>query len=203
MQHICVFCGSARGRGDTYLRGAEQVGAELARRGITVVYGGAAVGTMGSLADGALRAGGQVVGVIPEGLAEWDITHQGLTELHVVADMHQRKAMMAARSEAFIALPGGSGTLEELFEIWTWAHIGLHTKPIGLLNTSGYFTPLVAFLDHMTSEGFLNQPHRDTLIVEEDLDTLLARFAAYEPPTHVRKVDPVRPQDPGDARRTS
>jgi hypothetical protein len=185
-----VFSGSSRGRGERYLEAAGQVGAELARRGITVVFGGARVGTMGSLADGALRAGGRVVGVIPQGLAEWDVAHQGLSELHVVADMHGRKAMMAARSDAFIALPGGSGTLEELFEIWTWAQLELHTKPIGLLNVSGYFTPLVALLEHMTREGFLHRPHRDMLIVEEDLETLLARFADYRPPDYVWRENP-------------
>jgi hypothetical protein len=190
VQHICVFSGSSRGRGEKYVHVAEQVGAELARRGITVVYGGARVGTMGSLADGALRAGGQVVGVIPQGLADWEVAHEGLTELHVVADMHQRKAMMAARSDAFIALPGGAGTLDELFEVWTWAQLELHTKPIALLNTSGYFTPLIAFLDHMTREGFLHQPHRDMLIVEEDLDVLLARFAEYQPPNYVWQENP-------------
>ena len=190
MQRICIFSGSSRGRGQEYLDQARQVGAELARRGITVVYGGASVGTMGSLADGALQAGGRVVGVIPQELADWNVTHQGLSELHVAADLHQRKAMMAARADAFIALPGGSGTLEELFEIWTWAQLGLHAKPVGLLNTSGYFTPLVAFLDHMTREGFLHRPHRDMLIIEKDLDTLLARFAEYRPPDYVWQENP-------------
>lgn len=171
------------------------MGTELARRGITVVFGGTRVGTMGSLADGALRAGGRVVGVIPQGLADWDVAHQGLSELHVVEDMHRRKAMMAARSDAFIALPGGSGTLEELFEIWTWAQLGLHTKPIGLLNVSGYFTPLVALLDHMAREGFLHQPHRDMLIVEEDLESLLARFADYRPPDYAWQEDPAAPPE--------
>jgi hypothetical protein len=194
-----VFSGSSHGRGERYLQLAEQVGTELAGRGITVVFGGARVGTMGRLADGALRAGGRVVGVIPQGLAEWDVAHQGLTELHVVPDMHRRKALMAARSEAFIALPGGSGTLEELFEIWTWAQLGLHAKPIGLLNTSGYFTPLVALLDHMVREGFLHRPHRDMLIVEDDLDPLLARFADYRPPEYVWRENPDAPASAASA----
>lgn len=185
MRHICVFSGSSRGRGERYLAVAERVGAELAGRGITVVYGGASVGTMGSLADGALRAGGEVVGVIPRALADREVAHRGLTELHVVEDMHQRKATMAARADAFIALPGGAGTMEELFEVWTWAQLGLHAKPIGLLDTSGYFAPLIAFLDHMTGEGFLHRPYRDMLIVEDDLDVMLARFAEYQPPEYV------------------
>jgi uncharacterized protein (TIGR00730 family) len=140
---------------------------------------------MGSLADGALQADGRVVGVIPRDLVGWDVAHQGLSELHVAADLHQRKAMMAARADAFIALPGGSGTSEELFEIWTWAQLGLHSKPTGLLNTAEYFTPLVAFLEHMTREGFLHRPHRGMLIIEKDLKTLLARFAEYQPPDYV------------------
>ena len=198
MQRICVFTGSSRGRGHEYLDQAGLVGAELARRGITVIYGGGRVGTMGSLADGALRAGGQVVGVIPRDLVGWDVAHQGLSELHVTADLHERKAMMAARADAFIALPGGSGTLEELFEIWTWAQLGLHAKPVGLLNTSGYFTPLVAFLDHMTREGFLHRPYRDMLIIEKDLDALLARFTEYQPPDYVWQENPPEPPEPAE-----
>ena len=193
MQSICVFSGSSHGRGESYLHHAEQLGSELARRGITVVYGGARVGTMGALADGALRAGGQVVGVIPQSLVEWDVAHQGLSELHVAADLHRRKAMMAERADAFIALPGGSGTLEELFEVWTWGQIGLHAKPVGLLNVDDYFTPLIAFLDHMAGEGFLHQPHRDMLIVERDLIVLLERFTRYQPPDYVWREDPTAP----------
>ena len=199
MQRICVFSGSSHGRGEKYLDQATQVGAELARRGITVVYGGARAGTMGSLADGALQAHGRVVGVIPQQLADWNVTHQGLSELHVAPDLHQRKAMMAARADAFIALPGGSGTLEELFEIWTWAQLGLHTKPVGLLNSSDYFTPLVAFLDHMTREGFLHRPHRDMLIIEKDLDALLTRFAEYRPPDYVWQENPAEPAEAADS----
>ncbi|ACU73032.1 conserved hypothetical protein [Catenulispora acidiphila DSM 44928] len=193
MLSICVFSGSSHGRGERYLHHAEQLGAALAARGIAVVYGGARVGTMGALADGALRAGGRVVGVIPRSLYEWEVAHEGLTELHIAEDLHQRKALMAERADAFIALPGGSGTLEELFEIWTWGQIGLHTKPVGLLDVADYFTPLVAFLDHMTGEGFLHQPHRDMLIVETDLDVLLERFAAYQPPEYVWRENPTEP----------
>ncbi|WP_194923542.1 TIGR00730 family Rossman fold protein [Catenulispora pinisilvae] len=195
MQRICVFSGSSHGRGEQYLDQARQVGTVLARRGITVVYGGARVGTMGSLADGALEAGGQVVGVIPRALVDWDVAHQGLSELHVAEDLHQRKAMMAEQADAFIALPGGSGTLEELFEIWTWGQLGLHAKPVGLLNVAEYFTPLVGFLDHMTREGFLHQPHRDMLLIEKDLETLLDRFAGYQPPDYAWRENPTESTD--------
>lgn len=190
MQSICVFSGSSHGRGEAYLEHAEQLGAALAARDITVVYGGARVGTMGSLADGALRAGGHVVGVIPRALVDWEVAHEGLSELLVVEDLHQRKALMAERADAFIALPGGSGTLEELFEIWTWGQLGLHTKPVGLLDATGYFTPLLAFLDHMAHEGFLHQPHRDMLLVEKDLDILLERFSAYQPSNYRWRENP-------------
>lgn len=160
-----------------------------------MVYGGARVGTMGALADGALQAGGRVVGVIPRALVDWDVAHQGLSELHVADDLHRRKALMAELADGFIALPGGSGTLEELFEVWTWGQIGLHAKPVGLLDAAGYFAPLVAFLDHMTGEGFLHRPHRDMLIVEHDLDTLLERFAAYRPPVYVWRENPTEPSE--------
>lgn len=202
IRSVCVFSGSSHGRGDRYVEQAGQVGAALARRGITLVYGGARVGTMGALADGALRAGGRVVGVIPRALADWEVAHQGLTELHLVDDMHRRKALMAQRADAFIALPGGSGTLEELFEVWTWAQLGLHAKPIGLLGASGYFTPLVALLDHMTREGFLHPPHRDMLLVESDLDTLLARFADYRPPEYAWQENPQAPDEQAAAATT-
>jgi hypothetical protein len=152
---------------------------------------------MGALADGALQAGGQVVGVVPQELVDWDVAHPGLSELHVADSLHQRKAMMAERADGFIALPGGSGTLEELFEIWTWAQLGLHSKPVGLLNVADYFTPLVAFLDHMTREGFLHQPYRDMLLIEKHLDTLLARFADYRPPDYVWRENPAEPSGSG------
>lgn len=195
MQSICVFAGSSHGRGEKYVDYAEQVGAELARRGITVVYGGARVGTMGALADGALKAGGRVVGVIPRELVGWDVNHQGLSELLVADGLHHRKALMAERSDAFIALPGGSGTLEELFEIWTWAQLKLHVKPVGLLNVADYFTPLVTFLEHMTGEGFLHRLHRDMLFVEQELGTLLDRFAGYQPPDYTWQENPIEQTD--------
>jgi uncharacterized protein (TIGR00730 family) len=170
---VCVFCGSSTGRGTRYLEAAAGLGRLLAARGITVVYGGARVGSMGALADAALAAGGQVVGVIPGGLFSQETPHEGLTELHVVADMHERKAKMAELSDAFLALPGGIGTLEELFEVWTWAYLGIHGKPIGLVDLDGFYRPLVAMADHMVGEGFLQPSARALLQVSPDPAELL------------------------------
>lgn len=179
---VCVFCGSSSGRFG-YLEAAREVGAELAARGIGVVYGGAHVGTMGALADAALAAGGEVVGVIPQSLVDWEIAHPSLSELHVVDGLHERKATMASLSDAFIALPGGAGTLEELFEVWTWAQLGLHAKPVGLLDVGGYFTHLRRFVDHMVDEGFSRPAYRDMLMVDDTVSGLLAAFDGYTPPT--------------------
>ncbi|MBB4686106.1 LOG family protein [Amycolatopsis jiangsuensis] len=173
---ICVFCGSSTGFSPEYAEAAAGVGKLLAQRGIGLVYGGASVGTMGVVADAALAAGGEVQGVIPEVLSSVEIAHGGLTELHVVADMHQRKAKMAALSDAFVALPGGAGTLEELFEVWTWAQLGLHSKPIGLLDVGGYYAQLVSFADHMVTEGFLRQDTRALLTVEADAAKLVDKL---------------------------
>lgn len=161
---------------------AREVGRTIAERGLDLVYGGAAVGLMGALADAALAAGGAVIGVIPAALVEREIAHPGLTELHQVRSMHERKAVMADRSDAFLALPGGAGTLEEIFEAWTWAQLGHHTKPVGLLNVEGFFDALIAFLDHQCRERFIRSEHRDMLIVECDPEKLLNRFATYRPP---------------------
>lgn len=177
---ICVFCGSSSGRSE-YVEAARHVGTTLAERGIELVYGGAKVGTMGAVADAALAAGGRVIGVIPRGLVDREIAHKGLTELHVVADMHERKAKMAELSDGFVALPGGAGTLEELFEVWTWAQLGLHTKPVGLLDVAGYYGHLTRFVEHMVVEGFLKPPYRDMLLVDPDLLRLLDRFTGYQP----------------------
>lgn len=179
---VCVFCGSSSGAGTRYVDAATSLGEYLARSGVQVVYGGAHVGTMGVLADAALAAGGEVVGVIPEGMVEREIAHTGLTELHVVADMHERKALMAERADAFIALPGGAGTLEELFEVWTWAQLGLHAKPIGLLDIDGFYQPLRAMVDHMVDEGFLRATHRDTLLFGTDPERLLIGLAEHQLP---------------------
>ncbi|GAA5128263.1 TIGR00730 family Rossman fold protein [Haloechinothrix salitolerans] len=179
---VCVFCGSSTGTGSRYVDAATSLGEHLARSGVRVVYGGAHVGTMGVLADAALAAGGEVVGVIPEGMVEREIAHTGLTELHVVADMHERKALMSERADAFIALPGGAGTLEELFEVWTWAQLGLHAKPIGLLDIDGFYQPLRAMTDHMVDEGFLRAGHRDALLFDTDPDRLLRGLAEHRLP---------------------
>ncbi|WP_344633689.1 TIGR00730 family Rossman fold protein [Streptomyces glaucosporus] len=187
---ICVFCGSSGG-GDGYLEAARRVGRTLADRGIGIVYGGARVGMMGAVADAALAAGGSVIGVIPQGLVAWEVAHEGLSELHVVPDLHRRKALMADLSDAFVALPGGAGTLEETFEAWTWGQLGLHAKPVGLLDVDGYYAPLLRFVDHMVAEGFLRAPYRRMLIVESDLDRLLERCADYRPPDYTwTETDP-------------
>ncbi|WP_026360296.1 TIGR00730 family Rossman fold protein [Amycolatopsis nigrescens] len=181
MKRICVFCGSSMGFDPVYAEQARALGTLLAERGIGLVYGGASVGTMGAVADAALAAGGEVIGVIPEHLSRVEIAHAGLTKLHVVADMHQRKAKMAELADGFLALPGGAGTLEELFEVWTWAQLGLHSKPIGLVDVAGYFQPLREFVDHMVDAGFLRTEHRDVITVHKDPVALLEVFANHEP----------------------
>jgi uncharacterized protein (TIGR00730 family) len=186
MKRIVVFCGSSPGRRPAYVAAAQGLGRLLADRGIGVVYGGASIGLMGALADSALAAGGEVIGVIPSGLFPAEIPHAGLTEQHVVTTMHERKALMAQLSDAVIALPGGTGTLDELFEMFTWSQLGLHRQPIGLLDVEDYWQPLLAFMDHMAQERFIAAENRDTLLVESDPAALLARFEAFEP-THVRK----------------
>ncbi|MFE9746727.1 TIGR00730 family Rossman fold protein [Saccharothrix saharensis] len=180
---VCVFCGSSSGR-VRHVEAARRVGRTLAERGIDVVYGGGRVGTMGALADGALAAGGSVIGVIPRALVDWEVAHGNLTELRVVSSMHERKALMVELSDAFVALPGGAGTLEELFEVWTWAQLGLHAKPVALLDVDGYFGHLVAMVDHMVEEGFLKPPYRDMLLVDDDLDRLLTRIREYRTPDY-------------------
>ncbi len=182
MARLCVFCGSNTGRDPAYGASAAQVGRILAERGIGLVYGGGRVGLMGVLADAALAAGGEVIGVIPQALLDREVGHLGLTELRVVDSMHTRKALMSELSDGFIALPGGIGTLEELFEVWTWAQLGLHRKPCGLLNVDGFFTPLVDFLDRQAEAGFIPPTCREMLTVASTPEDLLLRFAAYEPP---------------------
>jgi uncharacterized protein (TIGR00730 family) len=170
---ICVFCGSANGVADSFVTATRTFAAECVRRGIRVVYGGASVGLMGVLADAMLSAGGEVVGVIPRALVDREIAHRGLTELHVVDSMHTRKAMMAQLADAFVALPGGLGTLEELFEIWTWGHLGLHDKAYGVLEVDGFYAPLIGFLDHARDAGFIRPAQRDKLIVSSSATALL------------------------------
>ncbi|MEP6954431.1 MAG: TIGR00730 family Rossman fold protein [Solirubrobacteraceae bacterium] len=178
LRSICVFCGSNPGTDTAYVAAAGAAGEELAARGIRVVFGGGRVGMMGALADAALAAGGEVIGVIPRDLMEREIGHTALDDLRVVGSMHERKALMAELSDAFIALPGGIGTLEELFEVYTWAQLGLHAKPIGLLDVAGFYAPLAGFLDHVVDEGFLRAKTRGALAVAGDLDALLATMAA-------------------------
>lgn len=183
MQALCVYCGSNPGFRDVYIEAAEALGRLLARRGIGVVYGGAGKGLMGRLADAALAAGGEVQGVIPHALMRKEIAHPGLTQLHVVSTMHERKALMAQLSDGFVALPGGFGTLEEIIEIVTWAQLRFHEKPCGLLNVEGYFDHLVAYLAHAEQEGFLKPEHRRMLLVAREPDELLERFGRYLAPT--------------------
>ena len=182
MQAVCVFCGSNSGAREAYAEAARDVGRAIAERGLRLVYGGSKVGLMGVVADAALAAGGAVIGVIPAALVQREVAHAGLTELHQVASMHERKARMADLSDAFIALPGGAGTMEELFEVWTWGQLGHHSKPAGLLNVGGFFDALIAFIDHQADERFMRQEHRDMLLVENEPGGLLDRFAAYRAP---------------------
>jgi uncharacterized protein (TIGR00730 family) len=182
MRRICLFCGSSDGARPEYLAAARGFGRLLAGRGIGLVYGGASVGLMGAAADAALAAGGEVVGVMPHGLVAREIAHPGLTRLHAVTTMHERKAVMAELSDGFVALPGGPGTLEELFEVWTWAQLGVHAKPCALLDVAGYWAPLLAFLEHARAEGFVRPAHLAALLVERDPAALLDRLAAHEPP---------------------
>jgi uncharacterized protein (TIGR00730 family) len=181
LSSICVFCGSNAGAQATYLEAAEAVGRGLAQRGVRVVYGGGKVGMMGAVADAARAAGGEVIGVIPQAIFDLEIGHTGLDDLRVVGSMHERKALMAELSDAFIALPGGVGTLEELFEVYTWAQLGIHAKPLGLIDVADYYQPLVAFLDHAVQERFLRAETRTLLAVSESLDDLLAQLRASEP----------------------
>lgn len=182
MRWICVFCGSSTGVNPAYAEQAAAVGKLLAEREIGLVYGGASVGIMGVVADAVLAAGGEAIGVIPKQLMSVEVGHSGLTELHVTEDMHERKAKMAELSDAFLGLPGGVGTLEELAEVWTWAQLGLHGKPIGLLDVAGFFRPLRDFVDHLVTEGFLRPQHRDMVFVDSDPTVLLDSFTSYRPP---------------------
>jgi uncharacterized protein (TIGR00730 family) len=182
---ICVYCGSRPGASDDYTAAARLTGHEIGRRGWKLVYGGGRAGLMGVVADAALEAGASVVGVIPESLMARELGHLGLTELHVVKTMHQRKTLMAERSDAFLALPGGIGTFEELFEVWTWRQLGYHAKPLGLLNTSGYYDALRRFLQHATVEGFMTPEQNGLLSVGVEPVSLLDRLAEHARPVTV------------------
>jgi uncharacterized protein (TIGR00730 family) len=178
IQSICVFCGSSSGADPAYLDSARDFGREAVKRGLRVVYGGAGVGLMGALADSVLDAGGEIIGVMPRSLVEREVAHTGLSDLRVVESMHERKATMAALSDAFVALPGGLGTLEELFEVWTWGMLGLHAKPYGLLDVAGYYRPLTEFLDHAVAQGFVRPAQRAELQVHGDPRTLLTMLGS-------------------------
>jgi uncharacterized protein (TIGR00730 family) len=182
IRSVCVFCGSSAGRLPEYAAAARELGQLLAKRNLRLVYGGGNVGLMGILADAALAAGGQVIGVIPRHLMDKELGHIDCTELVIVGSMHERKAQMADLADAFVALPGGIGTFEELFEILTWGQLGLHAKPCGILDVAGYYQPLLALLDRATSEGFLRSEHRGLLLTETDPAALLAALAAAKPP---------------------
>lgn len=182
LRSICVFCGSRPGSRPEYLEAARALGAELARRGLTLVYGGANVGLMGAMADAALAAGGRVVGVMPEVIKAREVAHTGLTELHLVDSMHTRKAMMAQLADAFIALPGGVGTFEELFEITTWAQLGMHHKPIGLLNVADFYGPLLALMQRAVEEGFIPGAHAQPYVHHASPTALLERMLQAEQP---------------------
>src|SRR3989339_780939 len=190
MKAVCVYCGSSPGRLDVYAEAACALGQALVARDLGLVYGGASIGLMGLVADTVLQLGGRAVGVIPQALARKEVVHRHLTELHVTQSMHERKTMMAELSDGFIAMPGGIGTLEEIFEIWTWAQLGIHAKPCGLLNVAGYFDALTRFLDHATAGAFLKPPHRALLIVEQQPQALLDRFASYQPPSIRKWLEP-------------
>ncbi|BAQ72277.1 TIGR00730 family Rossman fold protein [Pseudomonas sp. TKO26] len=178
---VCVFCGASTGTNPLYREAAQALGRALAERKLTLVYGGGAVGLMGIVADAALAAGGEVIGIIPQSLKDKEIGHNGLTRLEVVDGMHARKARMAELSDAFIALPGGLGTLEELFEVWTWGQLGYHHKPLGLLEVSGFYEKLSGFLDHIVGEGFVRAPHRDMLQISDSPASLLDALDAWKP----------------------
>ncbi|AMK76874.1 MULTISPECIES: TIGR00730 family Rossman fold protein [Methylomonas] len=179
---ICIYCGSSSGRLEAYGAAAQTLATALVSRNIRLIYGGAGIGIMGMIADQVLHLGGQAIGVIPKALAHKEVAHPNLTELHVTQSMHERKMLMAELADGFIALPGGIGTLEELFEIWTWAQLGFHQKPCGVLNVAGYYDALISFLDHVAAEQFVKPHHRAMLMVETDPNLLLDRYVNYQPP---------------------
>jgi uncharacterized protein (TIGR00730 family) len=187
---LCVYCGSAMGASDAYAEAARALGRELVRRDIALVYGGGKVGLMGMIADEVMRKGGKATGVIPQALMQREVGHHGLTELHVVKDMHERKAMMAELSDGFIAMPGGFGTLEELFEATTWAQLGLHEKPIGLLNVHGFYDGLTGFASHLVAHGFVRPEHARLLMHAPEPAALLDLLQNFAPTHQVKWLDP-------------
>lgn len=188
MKRLCVFCGANPGHDPRYLEAAAALGRCIAQAGLGLVYGGASIGLMGAVADAALAEGGEVIGVIPQTLVEREVAHHGLADLRVVTSMHERKALMAELSDGFIALPGGVGTLEELFEVWTWSHLGLHRKPCGLLDVAGFYSGLGRFIDHVQQEGFLREGVRDMLLMADDPVRMIAAMRAYVPPKAIALI---------------
>ncbi|MEO8660456.1 MAG: TIGR00730 family Rossman fold protein [Bryobacteraceae bacterium] len=191
MKRICVFCGSNPGLGDAYMEAARTLGRSLAESGVGLVYGGAKVGMMGAIADAALAAGGEVVGVMPSSLIQSEIAHRGLTELHEVTSMHERKALMEQLSDGFIAMPGGFGTLDEFCEILTWAQLAIHRKPCGLLNVAGYYDAFLTFLDHAVGQHLLKAQHRQLILVDDSPHALLERMKQYAPVHHEKWITSV------------
>jgi hypothetical protein len=189
MRRVCVFCGSSVGNQRAYAEAAEALGAVLVKRGIGLVYGGGKVGLMGVIADAVMAAGGEVIGVIPQSLADREVAHAGITDLRIVDSMHTRKAMMADLSDAFIAMPGGVGTFEEFFEAVTWTQLGLHRKPCGLLNVNAFYTPLALFIDQAVSEGFIKPVHRAAIVVDSDPVRLLDTLGRIELPDVPKWID--------------
>ncbi|MCA9100095.1 MAG: TIGR00730 family Rossman fold protein [Planctomycetales bacterium] len=189
MRRLCVFCGSSAGAESAYAASTAQLGTTLAERGLDLVYGGGGIGLMGVIADAVIAGGGNVIGVIPHALEQRELAHRGVADMRVVTTMHERKALMAELADAFVALPGGIGTLEEFFEVWTWAQLGVHRKPCGLLNAAGYFDPLLELIDHMVDTGFLRPQHRAMVFVEPTPEALLDRLADYTPPDTNRWLD--------------
>ena len=189
LRTVCVFCAANPGIAPVYCEQAAAMGRFLATSGRRLVYGGGRTGLMGAIAEAALAAGGEVVGIMPRHLVDREVAHTGLTELIVVNSMHERKALLSDMSDGFLAMPGGLGTLEELFEVWTWGQLGLHRKPYGLLEMNGFFAPLLTFLDHAVTEGFIKAEYRGLLVVESDPAVLIARMAAMEPPALPRWLD--------------
>ncbi len=189
MKTICVYCGSSAGHDPRYIEAAQSLARALVQREICLVYGGAHIGVMGALADQMLALGGRVIGVIPERLKIPEVMHDGLTEIHVTRSMHERKTLMAELADGFVALPGGIGTLEELFEIWTWAQLGFHDKPCAMLNVAGYYDQLLGFLAHAHREGFVSERHRSLMMIEHDVEQLLMRMESY--PRTVQSILPL------------
>lgn len=189
MKRICVFCGSNSGVDPIYLATAEKVGKFLADNNIELVFGGGRVGLMGKIADAVMENGGKVIGIIPQALSEREVAHQGLTELHIVGSMHERKAMMADLADGFIALPGGVGTFEEFCEIVTWAQLGIHTKPCALMNVGGFYDSFIAMFDHSMNQGFIRPQHRALVLVESEIDKLYKAMLEYRPPIVEKWLD--------------